>query len=600
MKNLGLAVLFVFLLVLSLLSCAGSPANRPAGSAGRMGITARGTADGSRLVVGPMYTGAGGRDIYLAILAPYVQGDVPDWLPLYIQGMLNNNINRFSAITLRDHHHLNTVMAEQELAASGRFSDENYIRIGHIANAQYLLVGTVLRVPGNLFSLELVIIDSSTAIRRANFMQTGTLAEFEGRGQILNEATAELFRQINIELTEAGIQTLLAGNVSAVQAEAGLARGIIAQDDGANVEAMLNFAQAATFDPAQLEALARLNTLSATISGGTISQRILMDFQLRDQWLEAFREMASFFDNHPPFQIIFDPSLIQVGEPNFARRTVDLGMRIALDPSEAGFAALNALVEGLEETGRREAWGFSGWPLADIAPRDRRAVVFGGRRSFSYRVDVALINENNQTISNGRITLETEAIRFSVGDTRVRSPNSVEGVVNFRNVRADNLTPTLTIEIIAVNRILAHDLSASGYMRIEASDLEIREQAARRAREQLEREQLERELVLQRERAQELTIQREQERRERERQERERVARQARRIANARRNTIDFSASDFWGDVEGSSVGGVWFGAGVQGSPIPYINIGLEGKFGPFFTRDPNDDDYISPMTGII
>ena len=473
MKKSRFAALSVILLA-TLLSCQ-TGAGRTHRTADGLGITARGAI--GRLdaaFAGPMYTGDGGSSIHLAVLAPETQGDVPDFLPLYIQGMLNNNLNRFSAINLIDRQNLNMIIAQQDLAVSGRFSDRDFIRIGNLANAQYLLLGTIQRLSGNRFSLQLSITEASTGVRRATFMQDGTLAQLEGRGTLLNEATAELLGQMGVRLTEAGMQTLLEGNISAVQAEAGLARGIIAQAGGAEVEALLNFAQAATFDPAQLEALARLNTLSATISGGTIGQRILQDFQLRDQWLEAFRETARFFDNHPPFQIVFDPSLIQIGEADFGRRTVNLGMRIALDPSEAGFAALNALLEGLQETGRRDAWGFSGWPLSNITPRDRNAVVFGGRNSFRYRVDVALVNENNQIISNGRITLSTERMRFSAGDTSVTSPASVVEVVNFRNVSVESLTPTLTIAIVAVNGVRAHELSASGYMRIETGDFETK------------------------------------------------------------------------------------------------------------------------------
>ena len=268
-------------------------------------------------------------------------------------------------------------------------------------------------------------------MRRATFMQDGTLAQLEGRGTLLNEATAELLGQLGVQLTEAGRRTLLAGNASAVQAEAGLARGIIAQASGAEVTAMLNFAQAVTFDPRQLEAASRLNTLSTTISGGTISERILNDIQLRDQWLEAFRETTRFFNNHPPFEIIFDPNLIQIGETDFARRTANLGMRIAIDPSEAGFDALNALLEGLERTGRRSAWGFSGWPFMNTSPAAPGTVVFGGRQFFSYRVDVALLNEANQIIGNNSIILNTEPIGFSAGDGMIVPPLGVEGACNF-------------------------------------------------------------------------------------------------------------------------------------------------------------------------
>jgi hypothetical protein len=322
-------------------------------------------------------------------------------------------------------------------------------------------------------------------------MKDGTLPQFEGRGTILNEATLDLLTQLGVQFTEVGRQTLLAGNTSTVQAETGLARGITAQAGGSEVEALFNFAQAITFDPSQLEALSRLNTLTTTISGGTISQRIVSDIQARDQWIEAFKETTRFFNDHPPFEIVFDPNLIQIGETDFVRRTANLGMRITLDSSEAGFGALNALLEGLVRTGRREAWGFSGWPLMDISPRERGTVVFEGRRSFTYRVDVALVNENNKTLRNSSITLETEAIEFTSGNVVVRPPRSANGVINFSNVSAEDLTPTLTIVIIAVNGIRSRDLSASGYMRIETGDLEARFRAQeweeRTAQEQRER-----------------------------------------------------------------------------------------------------------------
>ena len=66
------------------------------------------------------------------------------------------------------------------------------------------------------------------------------------------------------------------------QAQAGLARGITAQAAGAQVDALFNFSQSISFDPSQIEALSRLNILSTDISGGTISQWILSDFEARD------------------------------------------------------------------------------------------------------------------------------------------------------------------------------------------------------------------------------------------------------------------------------------------------------------------------------
>jgi tetratricopeptide (TPR) repeat protein len=221
--------------------------------------------------------------------------------------------------------------------------------------------------------------------------------------------------------------------------------------------------------------------LSTGISGGTISQRILNDIQARDQWLEIFKETTRFYNDHPPFEIVFDPSLIQIGETNYTNRTANLGMRIVLDPSKAGFNALNTLLEGLEKTGRRGVWGFSGWPLSDITPKTAGTVLFNGRQTFSCKVDVSLLNENNKTIGKNSVTLNTQTINIS-GNTLV-NPASVAGTVNFNNIRADDLTPALTIVIDAVNGIQARNLNASGYMKIETGDLEKRIAELERAKE---------------------------------------------------------------------------------------------------------------------
>ena len=69
-----------------------------------------------------MFTGDGGATIRLAVLAPETRGDVPDYLPLYFQGLLNNSTDRFSAINLIDRQFLDRIITGQDLAAGGRFA----------------------------------------------------------------------------------------------------------------------------------------------------------------------------------------------------------------------------------------------------------------------------------------------------------------------------------------------------------------------------------------------------------------------------------------------------------------------------------------------
>lgn len=449
-------------------------------------ISAEGAIGGVETAVpAPMFIGDGGQGIRLAVIAPETQGDVPGHLPILVQGLLNNNFGRYSRITIIDRQHLDRIISEQDIAAGGRFSEDDFISIGNLTNTQYNLFGTILRLGGEQFNLQLSITELGSGIRRATSMRTGSLAQLE-RGTLINEATEDLLTQMGVALTESGRQSLLAGNIAMVRAETGIARGITAQADGDEVGAMFNIIQAVTFDPGNIEAANRLITLSADISGGTISERIVGDIEQRNRWLDVFRETTRFFNDHPPFEITFDPNLIQIGETDFVRNTANIGMRIALSPSEAGFRALNSLLDGLVRTGRRDGWGFSGWPLQNIEPRTAGTVVFGGNHSFSYRVDVALINERNQNLGSRRITLTTEIPRFSPGHTVVQTPHEVVELVEFPNIRSADLTPTLRIVIVAVNGVSSSDLYASGYMRIDTGDLENRHRdyRARIAREQ--------------------------------------------------------------------------------------------------------------------
>jgi len=356
-----------------------------------------------------------------------------------------------------------------------------------------------------------------------------------------------------------------------------MARGITAQAGGDEVQALFNITQAITFDPSNLEALSRLNTLSSNISGGTVSQRIVNDITARDRWLDVFKETARFFNEHPPFEITFDPNLIQIGETDFIKRTANIGMRIALDPSEAGFAALNALLEGLEQTGRRSAWGFDGWPLLDTAPRTADTIIFGGKRSFSYKVDVSLLNENNKNLGDSSITLTTETMRFFAGDKRVQAPAGTMETVRFSNLKAEDLTPTLTIVIVAVNGIPSRDLNVSGYMKIDTGDLENRQT-------ETEKKELAEDARL-----------REQEREaaeKRAQQERVVAARKAsakKYLAEAHRNGWDFSFDFLWGD-------GIWGLDGFLGfnySFIPFTSIGAGAKAGIFIEKNNPERIYL-------
>jgi hypothetical protein len=76
-------------------------------------------------------------------------------------------------------------------------------------------------------------------------------------GSLINEASEDLLSQMGVRLTDAGRAALLRGRAAAVHAETGFAKGVVAQESGDSVGALLNYTQSIAFDPSQLEAVVR-------------------------------------------------------------------------------------------------------------------------------------------------------------------------------------------------------------------------------------------------------------------------------------------------------------------------------------------------------
>jgi hypothetical protein len=78
----------------------------------------------------PLFEGRGGEGIRLVVLPPQRQAAAEDsWLPVYVQGMLNNNFKKYSCLTLIDRQNLNRVLEEQGLSLKGNYSDQDRIQM---------------------------------------------------------------------------------------------------------------------------------------------------------------------------------------------------------------------------------------------------------------------------------------------------------------------------------------------------------------------------------------------------------------------------------------------------------------------------------------
>jgi len=390
-----------------------------------------------------------------------------EYLPSLVQGELLANFRNFSAMNVLDRAGLPAVLMEIE---SGIYSPSaDFGRLGEIAGADYFLMGEITATAtGHAMQLRVVGARAVGDIR-ASFSGTPTVAEMDNFTGI-RRASADLLTQMGITLTTAAMQNLtLAATDNEVRAETALARSIVAQDRGNEVEAMLLAAQAGAFNPQLAEAITRQNVLAANIQTGGIGGDVLQEIAWRAAWAERLTETERFFDdfrreNSMPFTLFYTTD-IQQGQINWANNTVNLSITTHLHGSDIWAGSieqvLNTVQEGLRATGRAQAWGFANWPNQGTVTGTN----VNARRTSNFAVVFELVNAHGQVI--GRQTLQSSGFwqRTTGGSINVNA--SDRRTLTFQNVNAHAITDEgMTVRVVTVNGVNAETAARNGVLQV--------------------------------------------------------------------------------------------------------------------------------------
>jgi hypothetical protein len=105
---------------------------------------------------GPYFSGNGGKGIRISVLQPEYEGFTPaeNWLPIFLQGNLTANLNKYSAMTVLDRQNLDKILEEQAHSLSGYYSDDDFVSIGKLTNAEYLLIGKLQKTSNSVISTQ--------------------------------------------------------------------------------------------------------------------------------------------------------------------------------------------------------------------------------------------------------------------------------------------------------------------------------------------------------------------------------------------------------------------------------------------------------------
>jgi len=403
---------------------------------------------------GALFTGTGGSGMTLAILEPAGNGlseDEQRWMPPLVQGAMTGDFNLHSAITIVDRQNLETILEQQGLSMSGHFSEDDFIRIGHIANAHYVLTGAITRT-ATVYMLEFAVTNVQTGVRRASRPPAPASLQALEDLSAVRAATADILGQLGVSLTARGRQELARPlDIAAAQAQTALARGITAQRQGLEVEALSHFIQAGVHNPELWEAEDRLEMLTVSLARSDFGAGARQDIVWRRQWLERLQSAETFFINYTQRQshfLVYDPNSIREGTINHQNETMELRFWMSLAPDPAWASTINQVIahmaSGLIETGRAEAWGLN-WPYSPLSPSPPFA-----NRENNLTVVAEIINDRGIGIARQTVSIPAGFNIHSRISRRI-IPKQWEGDVVFPAVDVNQVTERLGIRIASIN-----------------------------------------------------------------------------------------------------------------------------------------------------
>ncbi|MDR2095980.1 MAG: CsgG/HfaB family protein [Treponema sp.] len=410
---------------------------------------------------GPFFEeGFDGRDIRLAVLEPEgVNLDENEkYLLSFIQGSLTTNFNRFSRITLHDRQNLDKILAEQNLSASGYFSENDYVRMGELVNVQFFATGKLIKMSSGEFSLDLQIVDPSTGKRIHSYEKNLILSKDIRNGSAVRLACSSFLTDLGVVLTEAGRLALEGEQTLQNEAELDLAKGIEAGKSGNFVESLHFLNKGAESRDGTGEASTRLQLLSAEFTDGGVGAAIVRDVEEREVWLKRMNEFENFYYDHPPFDIVYTSRPVQRGKTNYNAQNgaaADFEFKISLRQTndvKVMQKVLNVINKGLANSRKQDDWGFANWPLISASSTQKTSIptkVFDRYRTF--KVTMGLFNTNQDTpIAAVEVDMHGQLAYIN---NKIGADSSQDLKVLFSDVPVFRIdaTDTLVIKVVSID-----------------------------------------------------------------------------------------------------------------------------------------------------
>jgi hypothetical protein len=395
----------------------------------------------------------------LAVLQPEGVNlrDRDQYLLDLIQGSVNEDFSKFSAIKLVNRRDLDLVIEQQQLSLSGDFSEDDFIKIGNLTNAPYILSGRLTAVSQREFNLVLNITELETGEVKATLSKNQLSALDIKRGVVMKGVSRGLLEQLGVELTPAGIDAMAAEAQANADAQAKLAQSRAAGRSGNRIAGLVNAMGAKDRDASLLEVEEQLRAANRAMSSGGLGLEIQEDYARQQSWNEQLIEFETYYRDYPPFEIFYTPGLEQKGT-NYDEGTADFEFIIGLQPSRElpiMEKVLRAVLNDLNKTRNREKWGFDSWPYEEIE--------YKLYRERKFNVIVGLFDENDEEISRVPVVLSGQLL---LNNTNIKFDATQKFPVSMNGIKISALTGDMKVRLISINGVNAHDAEEDGFWTI--------------------------------------------------------------------------------------------------------------------------------------
>lgn len=394
-----------------------------------------------------------------------------------MQNKIISLITNYSEISVVTDQARKAAVNELKASQSDLFDEENALEIGNFKAASYTVSSTMnLAASENsnyrryVLSLHVTNTETGSLVWSSNNPAKHTQHDFS-TGAALNEQGVALLESLGVSLSETGKQKVTNLNINQVNREQALAKAASA---ATQVEKLYYGYDAANYG-ASSEELTKSNEELASLlkmskSSRNIRESALAQKTVYDAYTKNLSELDKFFTENPPFKIVYDNSISSNVELNSQGEIVaNITSHIIAYPTKAAEQLIDLFRDGIKtlDSDSIAYQAYSDWPLS--VPRNSN-VIYNGvwQNARNFYVKLELSDDKGNVLSSARVQLpESRYHKYFASDYSTSYsygfswPKEMASV-NFKGVKAEDITDKLVIEIVGIETT-ARDYSIVKY-----------------------------------------------------------------------------------------------------------------------------------------